>query len=363
MSIIRVDLKERGYNIHAGEGILLQAGEIVASACRGRRAVIVTNPKIGKLYAGALSKSLEGAGVEADVITIPAGERYKTLRTVSSIYEKLLDMKMDRGGIAIGLGGGVVGDITGFVAATYMRGIDFVQVPTSLLAQVDASIGGKTGVDLPRGKNLVGAFHQPKTVLIDLSVLSTLPRREFRAGLAEIIKHGIIQDGEYFRFLEENPGVILRRDPCALEYVIRRSCEIKAAVVREDEREGGLRRILNYGHTAGHAVESLTGYKALLHGEAVAVGMVTAALAAREMGGAEAELVSRLSGVLASVGLPVKLPEGMDPGAVVEAMKLDKKVQSGRLNTVLVNSPGKALVADNVTPEIWHKALCAQARL
>lgn len=363
MSIIRVDLKEKAYNIHVGQHILPSAGELIAGACRGRRAVIITNPKIGRLYGGILAGSLKDAGIAADVVAIPAGERHKTLRTVSSLYERLLDMKVDRGGIAIGLGGGVVGDITGFVAATYLRGIDFVQVPTSLLAQVDASIGGKTGVDLARGKNLVGAFYQPKTVLIDLSVLGTLPRREFRAGLAEIIKHGIIQDGEYFKFLEENSGIILKRNPEALEHIICRSCQIKSAVVRADEREAGLRRILNYGHTAGHAVELLTGYKTLLHGEAVAIGMVTAALVAREMGSANADLARRLACVLTSAGLPVKLPEGLSPRAVVDAMKLDKKVLGGRLNTVLVNSPGRAFVADNVTPEIWQKALSAQMKL
>ncbi|HEY3297695.1 MAG TPA: 3-dehydroquinate synthase family protein, partial [Armatimonadota bacterium] len=204
MSRIRIELGERSYDIHIGEGVIDNAGELIAAACKGRSAAVITNRKIGDLYAERLTGSLKKAGISSEVIVVPAGEKYKTLSTVGRIYEKLLDQRLDRSGILIGLGGGIVGDMTGFAAATFLRGVDFVQIPTSLLAQVDASIGGKTGVNLSRGKNLVGAFHQPRVVIIDLGALQTLPRREFRAGLAEIIKHGIIRDVDYFRFLEEN---------------------------------------------------------------------------------------------------------------------------------------------------------------
>ena len=363
MSKIRIELGERGYDIHVGAGLLDKAGELISGACKGRTAAVVTNKKIGNLYANRLIKSLGKSGISAQVITIPSGERSKTLSTVARIYEKLLDMKLDRGGMVIGLGGGVIGDIAGFAAATYLRGVDFVQIPTSLLAQVDASVGGKTGVDLPRGKNLVGAFHQPKIVIIDISVLRTLPVREFRCGLAEIIKHGIIRDSEYFTFIEKNLKAIKRQDVNVLERAIEQSCEIKADVVQQDERESGLRRILNYGHTVGHAIESLTGYKKYKHGEAVSIGMVTAALAAREIGSADADLVDRIVGILKAAGLPCALPTGISHREIVTAMGLDKKVAHGRLHVVLVNFIGSAFVADDVPAEIWLKALAAQTRL
>lgn len=363
MSKIRIELGERGYDIHVGDGLLDKAGELISGACKGRTAAIVTNKQVGNLYADRLIKSLGKSGISAQVIVIPAGERYKTLATVARVYERLLDMKLDRGGMMIGLGGGVVGDLAGFVAASYLRGIDFVQIPTSLLAQVDASVGGKTGVNLARGKNLVGAFHQPKIVVIDVSVLRTLPAREFRCGLAEIIKHGIIRDSEYFSFLERNLKAIKRQDAKILEYTIERSCEIKADVVRQDERESGLRRILNYGHTVGHAVESLTGYRMYKHGEAVSIGMVTAALAAREMGSASPDLVDRIVGILKAAGLPCALPTEISHQDIVAAMGLDKKVAHGRLHVVLVNSIGSAFVADDVPTEIWLKALDAQKRI
>jgi len=360
MSKLRIELGERGYDIHVGSGLLDQAGELISAVCRGKSAAIVTNRRIGELYAGRLVKSLEGAGTSGYVTIVPAGERCKTLRTVAFLYERFLDQRLDRGGIVIGLGGGVVGDIAGFAAATYLRGVDLVQVPTSLLAQVDASVGGKTGVNLSRGKNLVGAFHQPRSVLIDVSALRTLPSREFRCGLAEVIKHGIIRDGEYFGFLERNLSAIKRLDPAALEYTVSRSCEIKADVVRRDERESGLRRILNYGHTVGHAIESLTAYRKYKHGEAVAIGMVTAALVAREMGSADPGLVDRITGILKAARLPYKLPSGISHQDIVAATGFDKKVAHGRLHVALVNTIGSAFVAEDVPPEIWLKALDAQ---
>lgn len=363
MARIRIELGERGYDIHVGAGLLDKAGGLIAGACKGRAAAIVTNRRIGELYAGRLVETLGKSGIAAHVITIPTGERYKNLRTVARVYEKLLDQRLDRAGMIVGLGGGVVGDLAGFAAATYLRGVDFVQVPTSLLAQVDASVGGKTGVNLARGKNLVGAFYQPKVVIIDVSVLQTLPARELRSGLAEVIKHGIICDREYFGFVEENLKAIRRLDPKVLEHTIARSCEIKADVVRQDERESGLRRILNFGHTVAHAVESLTAYRSCRHGEAISIGMVTAALAAQEMGLADADLGDRIVGVLRAARLPHKLPAGVSPQEIVAGMGFDKKVAHGRLHVVLVRSIGSAFVADNVLPETWLKALEAQARL
>ena len=363
MDKIRIELGERGYDIHVGTGLLDKAGDLIAGVCKGKAAAVITNRRIGELYADRLVESLSKAGITPQVITIPAGERYKSLNTVRRVYEQVLDHRIDRAGMVIGLGGGVVGDIAGFVAASYLRGVEFVQVPTSLLAQVDASVGGKTGVNLARGKNLVGAFYQPKLVVIDVSVLQTLPRREFRSGLAEVIKHGIIRDGQYFGFLEKNLGAIERLDPTVLEHTIARSCEIKADVVRRDERESGLRRILNYGHTVGHAVESLMAYRSCRHGEAVAMGMVTAALVAREMGSADADLVDRIVGILRAAELPYKLPETLSHRKIVAAMGLDKKVAHGRLHTVLVRSIGSAFVADDVPPATWLKALDVQSGL
>jgi 3-dehydroquinate synthase len=363
MSRLRIELGERSYNLEVYGGIIACAGELVSEACPGRRAAVVTNRKIGELYGERVVKSLDDAGISAQVIVVPAGEKYKTLRTVAGIYEKLLDQRLDRSGVIIGLGGGIVGDMAGFAAATFLRGVDFVQIPTSLLAQVDASIGGKTGVNLSRGKNLVGAFHQPRVVIIDTDVLSTLPRREFRAGLAEIIKHAIIRDVDYFTFLERNLPSILRLDHTALERTIERSCEIKAEVVRADERELGLRRILNYGHTAAHAIERLTAYRTYKHGEAVAMGMVTASMVAREMGSADPDLVERIVGLVRAAGLPYTLPMGLDAKELVSAMGFDKKVSHGRLNTVVVSSIGHASVTDDVSPEVWLGALARQKML
>ena len=363
MANIRIELDNRGYDIHVGAGMLDRAGEIVSAACRGRSAAIVTNRRIGELYAGRLVESLSLAGIKAQVITIPTGERFKTLRTIAGIYEKLLDQRLDRGGIVIGLGGGVIGDMSGFVAATYLRGVDFVQVPTSLLAQVDASIGGKTGVNLSRGKNLVGAFYQPKAVIIDVSALRTLPAREFRSGLAEVIKHGIIRDSEYFAFLEQNLRAVRRQDPAILERTIARSCEIKADVVAQDERESGLRRILNFGHTAAHTIESLTGYGKYSHGEAVAIGMVTAAIVSAEMGSVEPDMVSRIVRMIKASGLPYQVPPGITHQDIVTAMGFDKKVAHGKLHTVLARRIGEAYVSDDVTPQVWLKALDKQAAL
>lgn len=363
MSTLRIALGERSYDIHVGENVLDRVGEIVAGVCKGRAAAVVTNPKIGRLYAGRLVESLARAGITGHIVTIPAGERYKNLNTVRRVYEQMLDHRIDRTGMVIGLGGGVVGDLAGFVAATYLRGVDFVQVPTSLLAQVDASVGGKVGVNLARGKNLVGAFYQPKVVVIDTGVLSTLPKPELRSGLAEVIKHGIILDDGFFDFLERNLPALKRLAPDPLQLAVERSCAIKAEVVTRDERESGLRAILNYGHTVGHALESLTAYKGYRHGEVVAIGMVTAALVAREMGVADDSLARRIMSALNAAGLPYRPVSDVSHAAIMEAMKLDKKVAYGRLRFVLVRRIGSAFITDEVTPDLLLRALDAQARL
>lgn len=363
MSIVHVNLGERSYDVHVGEGALDRAGELISGTSKARVAAVVTNPRIGKLYAERVVESLRGAGIAGHVITIPAGERYKNLNTVRRVYEQLLDHRIDRTGMVIGLGGGVVGDLAGFVAATYLRGIDFVQMPTSLLAQVDASVGGKVGVDLPRGKNLVGAFYQPKIVLADTGTLRTLHKSQFRSGLAEVIKYGIILDSEYYAYLERNLPAIMRLESDPLRHVVERSIELKAWVVAQDERESGLRSILNYGHTVGHAIESLTGYKSLLHGEGVAIGMVTAALIAREMGMADESLAGRIKDLLMRVGLPSQPPAGLSHTAIIEAMKLDKKVARGKLRFVLVTEIGSAFVSEDVMPELIARALKKQQML
>ncbi len=363
MSLVHVSLAERSYDVHVGEGVLDRAGELVSGASTARVAAIVTNPRIGKLYAERVVESLQSAGITGHVIMIPAGERYKTLSTVRGVYEKMLDHRIDRTGMVIGLGGGVVGDLAGFVAATYLRGIDFVQMPTSLLAQVDASVGGKVGVDLPRGKNLVGAFYQPKIVLADTGTLRTLPKSQYRSGLAEVIKHGIILDSGYYAYLEQNLPAIMSLDAEPLRHVVQRSVELKASVVTQDERESGLRAILNFGHTVGHAVESLTGYKRLLHGEGVAIGMVTSAFISQEMGLLDDSITWRIVELLRRAGLPHRPPEGISPEAVIQAMKLDKKVAHGKLRFVLVNEIGSAVVSEDVTPELIAQALKKQETL
>ena len=360
---IRIDLGERSYDIHIGEGSLDKAGKLIAKTCKGKNAVIVTNPQIGNLYADTLVNKLETSGISTSTITIPAGEKYKTLRTVARIYEGLLDARIDRSGMVIGLGGGVVGDLTGFAAATFLRGIDFIQVPTSLLAQVDSSVGGKTGANLSRGKNLVGSFHQPKLVIIDTKALNTLPKREFKSGLAEVIKHGIICDSKYFDFIVKNIREIMELQPTALEHTILRSCKIKADVVRQDERESGLRRILNFGHTIGHAVERLTNYRRYKHGEAVSIGMVTAALVSQETGAADTSTTREIISLLQKAGLPYKFPQELDHKEVITATGFDKKVTQGRLNVVLARSIGSVYITSDVPLEAWKKAIDVQSRL
>jgi 3-dehydroquinate synthase len=339
MHELSVNLGERSYPIFIGRG-LLGGGFDLGAYVNGSDCLVVSNETVAPLYLDRLLADLEGLSVRN--IRLPDGEAYKSMTTMQSILDELVAARAGRDTTVIALGGGVVGDIAGFAAACYMRGVSFIQVPTTLLAQVDSSVGGKTGVNHEGGKNLIGAFHQPRAVLIDTDTLDTLPEREFRAGVAEVIKYGAICDGEFFAWLEANMGALLQRDPDALASAILRSCELKAEVVAEDEREAGRRAILNFGHTFGHAIERCQGYGDWLHGEAVAAGMVMAA----KLSGIDAVDVDRLRNLIAAAGLPV------DPPRIVAAdwmaaMGMDKKVQNRSLRFVLLDAIGSSRVTSD----------------
>ncbi len=336
---ITVELGDRSYPIVIGRG-LLGGGFSLAKHTAGKDCLVVSNETVAPLYLEQLQADLDGCLVS--VLELPDGEAFKTVETVSSVLDKLVGERAGRDTTLIALGGGVVGDITGFAAACYMRGVAFIQVPTTLLAQVDSSVGGKTGVNHPQGKNLIGAFHQPKIVLIDTETLNTLPDRELRAGLAEVIKYGAIADTAFFEWLELNMDALLAKDPDALVHAVQRSCEIKAEVVADDERESGRRAILNFGHTFGHAIEHCQGYGDWLHGEAVAAGMVMAG----ELSGLDDDEASRLKNLVAAAGLPTAPPLAGSK-ALLEAMGLDKKVQRKQLRFVLLRALGDAYVTSD----------------
>ncbi len=346
---ITVELGERSYPIVIGRGLLggnFDLGEYLA----GGDCLIVSNETVAPLYLDALRANLYGKSVEA--IELPDGEAFKTLDTVSGVLDKLVAAGANRDTTLIALGGGVVGDITGFAAACYMRGVAFVQVPTTLLAQVDSSVGGKTGVNHPLGKNLVGAFHQPRIVMIDTATLDTLPDRELSAGLAEIVKAGAIADAEFFAWLESNVAALVARDPKAIAHAVQRSCEIKAEVVAEDEREAGRRAILNFGHTFGHAIEHCQGYGEWLHGEAVAAGMVMAA----ELSGIDASDTERLRALLQRANLPIA-PPAVGSQAMLDAMGMDKKVLDKKLRFVVLEKLGSAVVTSDYDRSLLDKVL------
>ena len=340
---ITVELGERSYPIFIGKGLLGSSFNL-ARYVDGQDCLVVTNETVAPLYLDAVKANLRGKSVAS--ISLPDGEQFKTLDTVQSILDVLVGSAANRDAAIVALGGGVVGDIAGFAAACYMRGIDFVQVPTTLLAQVDSSVGGKTGVNHPGGKNLIGAFHQPRAVLIDTDTLKRLPDRELKAGLAEVIKYGAIADAEFFAWLEDNIEALVTRDPQALATAIQRSCELKAEVVAEDEREAGRRAILNYGHTFGHAIERCQGYGEWLHGEAVAAGMVMAA----KLSGLDVDATGRLSTLIRNAGLPTS-PPAIPADELLEAMGLDKKVQQKRLRFVLLKGLGEAYVTADYDPD------------
>jgi 3-dehydroquinate synthase len=346
---LNVDLGERSYPVVIGAG-LLAGGFDLASHVAGGDCLIVSNETVAPLYLDAVSACL--AGKRVDSVLLPDGEAYKTLATVESVLDKLIDSGARRDTTLIALGGGVVGDITGFAAACYMRGVDFIQVPTTLLAQVDSSVGGKTGVNHARGKNLIGAFHQPRLVLIDTDTLATLPERELKAGLAEVIKYGAIADRDFFAWLEDNIDKLLSSDVDALVHAIHRSCELKAGVVADDEREAGRRAILNFGHTFGHAIEHCQGYGDWLHGEAVAAGMVMAT----RMSNLPRDERDRLAALIDRAGLPAR-PPAVGADRLRAAMGLDKKIQAGKLRFVLLDRLGQARVTAEFNERLLATAL------
>ena len=343
-----VDLGERSYPIRIGRGWIGALGETLASSFQPCPCVLVSDSEVASIWGRPVLDSLRRAGYDAELCELPAGEDLKTLDTVGLIYDHVLRRGADRQSAVIALGGGVVGDIAGFAAATLLRGIAVVQIPTTLLAMVDSSVGGKTGVNHPAGKNLIGAFWQPTFVGIDLLLLATLPDDELRAGLAEVIKYGVIADAEMFKYIEENLDRALVRDGEVLAHLVQRSCEIKADVVARDEREGGVRAILNFGHTIGHAAEVLTNYNTLRHGEAVAMGMVAATHMAQERSWIDAVDVDRIEALVSRTGLPVRLPK-FSPDEYWDAMRSDKKVRDGRPRFILPDAIGSVRLADDVT--------------
>ncbi|HYA12399.1 MAG TPA: 3-dehydroquinate synthase, partial [Thermodesulfovibrionales bacterium] len=335
MEKIRVELEERSYDILIGRNVLSNIGDCVQSFGLSPRVAIVSNPTVYPLYGKAVADSLKKVGFDVLTVTVPDGEEYKDLLWIEHIYDELLKAKLDRLSSLIALGGGVIGDITGFAASTYMRGISYIQVPTTLLAQVDSSVGGKTGVNHKLGKNMIGTFWQPRLVWIDVETLKTLEKREFLAGLAEVIKYGVIWDEELFGFLETKKQEILNLDIDALKHIIKRSCEIKAEVVSRDERESGLRSILNFGHTIGHAIETATEYRKYLHGEAVAAGMCLEAKLSSKLTFLDKNNVFRIKALIDSYGLPSEMPSDIDIEHILSYMELDKKTVAGELKFIL----------------------------
>src|SRR4030042_3628385 len=352
MEKVRGELGERSYDICIGKNILRNIGGSLKSFGLSPRIAIVTNPTVYPLYGAVVAKSLKKAGFDLLSVTIPDGEEYKDLLWVEHVFNILLKAKLDRSSALVALGGGVIGDITGFAASTYMRGISYIQVPTTLLAQVDSSVGGKTGVNHKLGKNMIGTFWQPRLVWIDVKTLNTLQKREFLAGVAEVIKYGVIWDEGLFYFLEKNRTKILNLDRDVLMYVIKRSCEIKAEVVSKDEREAGVRSILHFGHTIGHAIETVTEYKQYLHGEAVAIGMHLETKLACMLGLINNKQVSRIKALIDSYSLPSEKPLDIDVEHILSSMELDKKVVAGQLKFILPEKIGKVRIQTGVSWKI-----------
>ncbi len=346
---MRVALGERSYEIHIGPGLLDRCGELLGNLGLGKRGVIITDCNVAPLYAARVQAALRQAGVETVLLTVPAGELSKSFRQVERLIRKFPAFKLDRQSCVVALGGGVVGDLAGFVSAIYLRGLALVQIPTSLLAQVDSSVGGKTGVNLPQGKNLVGAFHQPSIVVADTEVLRTLPERELKAGFAEVIKHGVIRDARFFAWLEKNYRKALKLDPAAVAYAVRRCCEIKADVVSRDERESGLRAILNFGHTIGHGVEALSDYEGVLHGEAVSMGMCCAAWLSVRRAGLSRTDAKRIERLLRLSGLPTRIGNQFELEQLHRAIRLDKKARDGLPRFALLTRLGQTVVSSDVT--------------
>jgi 3-dehydroquinate synthase len=360
MRSITVELGSRSYTIHIGAD-LLRRPDIIAPQVTGRQAAIVTNDRVAPIYLSSLSKDLARYGKVVIEVVLPDGEQTKNWQTLNRIYDCMLEHGCERSTTVIALGGGVIGDLAGFAAATYQRGVAMIQLPTSLLAQVDSSVGGKTGINHPLGKNMVGAFHQPRLVIADTSALATLPDRELKSGIAEVIKYGLIRDIAFFDWLEENVERLLARDTDALIHAIERSCLNKAAVVAADETETGMRALLNLGHTFGHAIEAGVGYGAWLHGEAVAAGMVMAADLSCRLGWLVESDVRRVRELLDRAGLPTCGP-GLGSDRYLQLMALDKKVTHGRLRLILLEALGKAIITSDAPPEEVRAAIDACTR-
>ena len=364
MAKIKVDLKDRSYDVMVGTKTLPELGELIVENNWATDIFIITDPLVNDLYGDSLRRGLKA--FRHHTFEVPRGERSKSFRMTKQLHDDLVKYSAHRDSLIIALGGGVVGDLAGFVAATYMRGVNFIQVPTTLLAQVDAAIGGKTGINHPKGKNLIGAFYQPKFVFIDIQTLSTLPSREIRTGLAEVVKYGIIQDAEFFKFLEANSHHLntkafespdtLRAALKVWQIIVAESVKIKAGIVACDEEETGLRMILNFGHTVGHAIETLTKYKAYNHGEAVSIGMVVAANIACRLNIFKKDLVDRMVDLLVRLGLPTRI-EGLSAKKILTPLSIDKKVRLGKLNFVLPERIGKVVIRDDVPLKVIEGVL------
>jgi 3-dehydroquinate synthase len=354
---VRVALGQRSYDILIGRGLRRAAGDFLRQSAEASHAIVVTDDNVRPLYGEAFASDLRALGFRCDILSVPAGEPSKSIKHAEALWHDVSRLGCDRRSTIVALGGGVVGDLAGFIAATFMRGLPFVQIPTTLLAQVDSSVGGKVGINLPAAKNTVGAFWQPAGVLIDLDVLTTLPEREYRAGLAEVVKYGVILDAPFFAYLEQHIPEINRRDPAALEQIVARCCELKARVVEQDERElTGVRAVLNYGHTFCHAIETVTGYGQFLHGEAVAIGMACAARLAESMGRVKSDFVLRQRELLEKVGLTTAMPR-LDEGQLLDAMRRDKKAERGKIKFILPMRLGCVEVVSDVDPELVRKVL------
>lgn len=350
MPDLRVELGKRSYTISIRPDILDEAGSIIRNITLSSRALLVSNPTVFPLYGKRVMDSLHKAGFDIGIALMPDGEEYKNMDEAVKVLDKAVDFNLERTDIVIALGGGVVGDLAGFVAAVYHRGVDFIQIPTTLLSQVDSSVGGKVAVNHPRGKNLIGAFHQPKAVIIDPLTLNTLEEKEYKSGLGEVVKYGLIYDADFFAFLERNVENIKSRNPETVSELIYRSCRIKSIIVSQDETEQGIRALLNLGHTFGHALEKLTGYRAYSHGEAVAMGTVAASLLARERGYIDEHLWQRILHLYLKLAIYKPFP-ALNPEEVYEAMLNDKKVMYGKMRLILPCGIGQAVIADDVKKE------------
>lgn len=359
MQTLQVALGDRTYPIHIGSGLLSQA-DLILPHLKRKQVAIVTNTTVAPLYLEKLAQPLRDAGVGVIEIVLPDGEAHKNSQTLNLIYDALLKNRCERTTTLIALGGGVIGDLTGYAAATYLRGVPFIQIPTTLLAQVDSSVGGKTGINHPLGKNMIGAFYQPKVVLADIDTLQTLPKRELSAGVAEVIKYGLIRDADFFAWLESNISKLMVLDEAVITYAIYRSCQNKAAVVAADEHEAGERALLNLGHTFGHAIENAMGYGVWLHGEAVAAGTMLAADLSQRMGWLKADEVRRIHALLAASGLPLKAPN-LGVEKYLDLMAMDKKVAAGKIRLVLQQTIGKAVITSEYDADKLKQTLEAIA--